>query len=360
MILDPAPSSGAGGKASVRGGVRQRLDVQRGQAMPSAMAVMLTDQQVTIDEIRGEVWRFEEQIVGVGQEVVVVGAGRRAQRSGVHGETTYRDPQATWVVLDGNELELLITDDNNLMKQGPQGVATDLEPRERWQGRNVVAPEASLVPLDEYEESLKSKAKAAKLAALGAIAVGGVVALALGIPALLRAMKDSPDPIVTPEQLVVLREITQSLRVGAYRSDDAWRTAFADRESVTATTAACTPLARLAKDAALPVAVVQRGGDLPAQSPRTTAQLAALELIEPGFAKVTADHYEEEVARATAARVLPLDILFEIDGERTILYLYDHDARRIACKSEVNEKLPRPNELPAGQLGSLRAGANGD
>lgn len=340
-------------------GTPRRLDVRRGQVMPSAMAVMLTDQQVTIEEIRGEVWRFEEQIVGVGQAVVVVGAGRRAQRTGVHGETSYRDPQATWVVLDGNELELLITDDKKLMKQGPEAVPTELAPRERWQGRNV-APEASLVPIDEYEASLRSKTKAAKLAAFGALAVGGVIALAVGVPAILRAMKDTPEPVVTPEQLAVLRDITQSLRVGAYRSDDDWRAALADRESVVASTAPCTPVTQLAKDAYLPVAVVERGGAMPAQSPRTTAQLAQLELVEPGFATLTADHYEEAVARANAARALPLDILFELDGERTILYVYNHDWRRIVCKSELDEKLPRPNVLQPGVLGSLRAVANGD
>ncbi len=339
-------------------GTPKRLDVQRGQAMPSAMAVMLTDQQVTIDEIRGEVWRFEEQIVGVGQTVVVVGAGRRAQRTGVHGETNYRDSQAAWVVLDGNELELLITDDKKLMKQGPQAVATDLDPRERWQGRNVVAPEASLVPLDEYEASLKSKKKVAVIAVFGAIALGFTIVV--GVPAIMRAMKGGPAPVVTPEQLAALREITQGYRVAAYRSDDAWRTELADRESVTATTAACAPVTRLAKDAFLPVAVVERGGSLPAQSPRTTAQLAAIELIEPGFEKVSAEHYQDEVARATAARALPLDILFEIDGDRTILYVYDHDAKRIVCKGEVNEKLPRPNVMPPPLLGSLRAVANGD
>jgi hypothetical protein len=339
-------------------GTPKRLDVQRGQVMPSAMAVMLTDQQVTLDEIRGEVWRFEEQIVGVGQAVVVVGAGRRAQRSGVHGETSYRDSQASWIVLDGNELELLITDDKKLMKQGPQGVPTDLEPRERWQGRNVVAPEASLVPIDEYEASLKSKKKVAVMAVFGAIALG--VTLVVGVPAILRAMKSKPAPVVTPEQLAALREVTQQYRVAAYRSDDAWRIALDDRESVVATEAACTPVMTLAKDEYIPVAVTNRHGGLPPQSPRTSAQLALLERIEPGFDKVTADHYEEELARARAARALPLDILFEIDGERTILYVYDHDAKRIVCKSEVDEKLPRPNELPPPLLGSLRAVANGN
>lgn len=334
-------------------GTPKRVDVQRGQVMPSAMAVMLTDQQVTIDEIRGEVWRFEETIVGVGQSVVVVGAGRRAQRAGVHGETSYRDPQATWVVLDGNELELLITDDNKLVKQGPRAAATDLEPRERWQGRTVVAPEASLVPLDEYEAKLKNKKKVALIAVFGAIALG--VTVVVGVPAIMRAMKGAPAAVVTPEQLAALRDITQSERVAAYRSDDAWRSALEDRESVTVTTADCAPLATLAADDYLPVAVVERGGVLPAQSPRTTAQLARIEPLEAGFAKVTAEGYLAEVERAKAARALPLDILFEIDGDETILYLYHHDAGRIVCKSVVAEKLPRPNALPPKLLGSLRA-----
>lgn len=338
-------------------GTPRRVDVRRGQIMPSAMAVMLTDQQVTIEEIRGEVWRFEEQIVGVGQTVVVVGAGRRAQRSGVHGESNYREAQATWVVLDGNELELLITDDKKLLNQGPQGAATDLEPRERWQGCNVVAPEASLVPLDEYEASLKGRKKVMLFAVLGAIALG--VTVVVGIPAILRAMKSAPAAVVTPEQLAALREITQQQRVSAYRSDDAWRSVLDERESVVASDAPCAPIAKLAADDALPVAVVTRGGALPAQSPRTTAQLAALERIEPGFEKVTADNYEAEVARAKAARALPLDILFETDGERTILYLYDHDVKRIVCKSVVDEKLPQPNELPKGLLGALRAVVDG-
>ena len=338
-------------------GTPKRLDVQRGQAMPSAMAVMLTDQQVTIDEIRGEVWRFEEQIVGVGQTVVVVGAGRRAQRTGVHGETSYRDSQAAWVVLDGNELELLITDDKKLSRQGPLAVATDLEPRERWQGRNVVAPEASLVPIDEYESSLKSKKKVAVFAVFGAIALGFTIVV--GVPAIIRAMKGDAAWAVTSEQLAALREITQAERVAAYRSDDAWRAALADRESVRASTDACMPVALLATDVYLPVAVVERGGSLPAQSPRTTAQLVQLEALEAGFANVAAEDYPYEVGVAHAARALRLDILFEIDGDRTILYVYDHDTKRIVCKGEVNEKLPRPNQLPPAQLGSLHAVANG-
>lgn len=334
-------------------GTPKRLDVQRGQVMPSAMAVMLTDQQVSLDELRGEVWRFEEQIVGVGQAVEVVGAGRRAQRTGVHGETNYRDSQAAWIVLDGNELELLITDDKKLMKQGPQAVATDLEPRERWQGRNVVAPEASLVPIDEYEASLKSKKKVALIAVFGAIALGFTIVV--GVPAIMRAMKGEPAPVVTPEQLAALREITQGYRVAAYRSDDEWRDVMAHRVRATAGTEPCTQIMRLAKDVYLPVAVVQYGGEPPAQSPRTSSQLAQLETLEAGFAKVTADHYQEEVARANAARAISLDIVFEIDGDATNLYVYDHDAKRIVCTSVVNEKLPRPNAMPPGLLGSLRA-----
>ncbi len=334
-------------------GAPKRVDVPRGHIMPSAMAVMLTDQQVSIDEIRREVWRFEETIVGVGQSVVVVGSGRRAQRAGVHGETSYRDPQATWVVLDGSELELLITDDKKLMKQGPQAVPTDLEPRERWQGRTVVAPEMSLVPLDEYEAKLKNKKKVAVMAVFGAIALG--VTVVVGVPAIMRAMKGSPPAVVTPEQLAALREITQSERVAAYRSDDAWRTALEDRDNVMATTADCAPLATLAADDYLPVAVVERNGALPPQSPRTTSQLAAIEPLEAGFATVAAEGYAAEIKRAAAARALPLDVLFEVDGEKTNLYLYSHDARRIVCKGVVDEKLPRSNALPPKLLTSLRA-----
>jgi len=334
-------------------GTPKRLDVQRGQVMPSAMAVMLTDQQVTIDEIRGEVWRFEEQIVGVGQTVVVVGAGRRANRTGTHGESNYRDAQATWVVLDGSELELLITDDKKLLKQGPQGVPTDLDPRERWQGRNVVAPEASLVPLDEYEASLKGKKKFALVAVFGAIALG--VTLVVGVPAIMRAMESKPAAKVTPEQLAALRDRAQAARVSAYRSDDAWREVMREREQVKTTDAPCKQVTQLSKDAAIPVGVVERGDGVGAQSARTVAQIAVLDRIEPGLANVKAEDYEAAVLRAKGAILPPLDILFEIDGDRTILYLYDHDAKRIVCKSEVPEKLPRPNELAPAMLGSLRA-----
>ncbi len=337
-------------------GTPKRLDVQRGQAMPSAMAVMLTDQQVSLDEIRSEVWRFDEQIVGVGQDVVVVGAGRRAQRTSVHGETSYREPQATWVVLDGNDLELLITDDKKLMRQGPAGVPTDLDPRERWQGRTAVTPEMSLVPLDDYEASLKGKKRFAMIAVFGVIALG--LTAVFGVPAILRAMKGTPPAEIQPEQLAALRAITQEYRVSAYRSDDAWGAAISAREEVIASAAPCAALAKLPAGAMVPIGTLTPSQRRLSQSPRTAEQLAVLEALEAEFPKLTADQYQDAVARATAARALPLDLVLDVDGDRASYFLYDHDAKRIVCRSEPGDPPPRATELPSSMLGTLRAVAN--
>lgn len=167
----------------------------------------------TLDEVRGKVHFVElRDTKGTVLAILSSARGKDAQRvTDLVGAFDPVPPAKLAGTLKTRGYLPLTSTGKKLMKQGPQAVATDLEPRERWQGRNVVAPEASLVP--------------------------------------------------------------------------------------------------------------KRGGELPGQSPRTSAQLALIDPLEAEFPRVAVDHYQEEVGRATAARALPLDILFEIDGDHTILYV---------------------------------------
>lgn len=344
--VDPALATVSAGKPRVQ-------VIQRGQAMPSRIAVMLAEQGVSLDEIRSETWRFEETMVAVDATVVVVGVGRRADRSLVHGERDYRASQATWVVLDGQELELLITDDKRLLRQGPEAVPTDLDPRERWQGRSVVAPEASLVPLDEYEAQLRGKRRLAWVGVVGGIAF--VATAAVAIPAVLRAMRRSDQPTtLTEAQVETLRGLTQQHRVAAYRSDDDWRKALLARDALTQGDAACTRIAALPSDAPIPIATI--GGELPPQSPRTTAMLRVLDALDAQFPSIGAEQFAEQRELASHPQVSPLEIWFEFTPEsRTIIWLYDHDARRILCRGEPDALgTDRPDVVPR-ELGALRA-----
>lgn len=327
--VDPALGTVSVGKPTIK-------VVHRGQALPSRMAVVLAEQGVSLDEIRGETWRFEETLVAVGANVVVVGAGRRADRSTGSGERDYRASQATWVVLDGQELELLVTDDKRLVQQGVQAAPTDLDPRERWQGRSVVTPEASLVPLDEYEAGLRSKRRLAWITVVGALAIGATVVF--GVPAVLRAMRheDPPDSL-SPEQVEVLRDITQRHRVAAYRSDDVWREAVLARDQLPIGETRCTLLGGASKDAAIPI--VQLDPDhLPPQSARTTEMVRILDQLDAGFPTVPAARFPEQLALANRPQVSPLELLLELgQGQGTVVWLYDHDANRIVCRGESDQ-----------------------
>lgn len=85
--VDPALGTVSVGKPLI-------VQISRGQVIPSSLAVMLAEQRVSLDELRTETWRFEQTMVAIDASVVVVGAGRRVDRSSVQGERDYRAAQS--------------------------------------------------------------------------------------------------------------------------------------------------------------------------------------------------------------------------------------------------------------------------
>jgi hypothetical protein len=341
-IVDPTLATVSVRKRTIR-------VIEKGQAMPSRLAALLAEHGMSIDELRNETWRFEETIAGVGATVVVVGAARRTDRSR-QGERDYRASHATQITLDGRDVELLITDNRQLLRRGPRADPTTLDPRERWQGPSVAEPEQESVPLDEYEQGLRAKRRRARIAVFGTLAIGMAV---LGVLA-VRGMPSHEPATLAPVQIATLRDLTQQQRIAARRSEDAWRQAFERRAHVTLTAAPCVRLAAVPIDTALPIASADRS-ELPASSPRTSKLLALLDERDRQFPSASEAQYDEQLQLATGAGVEPLDVVVERDGDSTILWLYDHDARRIVCRGEASQFSPSTLEVFPRDLGSLRA-----
>jgi hypothetical protein len=105
----------------------------------------------------------------------------------------------------------------------------------------------------------------------------------------------------------------------------------------------------------IPIAVIARDGELPQVSARTSAIIRELDKLDARFESIETARYEEELAIANVVHVSPFDLLLETDqDDHAILWLYDHDARRIVCRGELNAHMAT-GVLAPGALASLRA-----
>jgi hypothetical protein len=302
--------------------------ILRGRPMPSSIAVFLTANGLSLDELRDESFAIEEMILAPDTKVVVVGAGRLVQRGAVQGEADYRASQATWMSFDAQELELLVTDNRRLVAHAPAADPTPLDPRDIWEPRVQAAKDsASSISVDEYEGVLRAKQRLARITVIGALVL--VVGSAIGIPKLLAWQRETAPTTLADSELESLHDLTQHQRVTMYRSDDAWIRAMGDRWNITTGSAPCP-----AGD--VPVTTIADGGSLPPQSPRTDAMLRQLDALDARVFTAANGMYLPLFYEITRTQVSARDAL--IEGPHA--WLYDHDQNRIICAGDVDPKAP--------------------
>lgn len=383
VLIDPALATMSLGKTDTR-------IFNPGEMLPQGVATFLAAGGWSIEDMRRRERpiRLDETVLAIGRRVAAVGAGDSVERHGENGERNYRSAPVTWLLLDGRNTELLISDAKPLLRRTTRGdqMAANAWPRSAGHGlagdaatpgiasdsRSPIGGTEGVGP-DEFEARIRRRSRLARTASvlittvlIGIVAVK--IAFEVGLARLWTRSSDAPSPKLSDQQRAGIRQESDRQRVASYRSDDAWRVALrARRRATSASTDPCPAtavleqqLARSFKDsfseaspeAPFPLAAIEPDGEPPPKSPRTIAIVKALDTLEGQLVTAHAHEYETLRTRLMRKHAVAVDILVEIDRGpdrvRVSAWAYDHEAGRIACLGE--------REFPAGDLDTRSAG----
>ncbi len=367
------------------GGTETRI-FNPGELLPQGVATFLAASGWSIDDMRrrGSPIRFDQTMLAIGRRVAAVGAGSTVDRHGGDGDLDYRSPPATWLLLDGRNAELLISDakpllrgaarvDESAAKLWPRSVGSGLAApvTGTGSGRWVGGPKD--VGPDEFEARLRRRSHLARAASVVTIGLIGIVLVKIAFALGLARLWTTSAAMLTEQQRTTIRDEIDRQRVAAYRSDDAWRAALRTRRRPTSASADPCPatavlkqqLARSFKDsfseaspdAPFPLVPIGPDGEPPLKSPRTNAILAALDAVAQLLATAHANEYETLRARLMEAHVVPVDIVVELDRGPDRIHVwawaYDHAAGRIVCTGNgdfpgtISTQEPRGTPAPS-------------
>ncbi len=349
------------------GGTETRI-FNPGEMLPQGVATFLAASGWSIDDMRRRrsPIRFDETMLAIGRRVAAVGAGCTVDRHGRNRDLDYRAPPATWLLLDGRNAELLISDAKPLLRSATRvdASAAKLWPRSvgpgllaapgigTGSGRWVGGPED--VGPDEFEARLRRRSHLARAASFVTIGLIGIVLVKTAFALGLARLWTPSAPMLTEQQRTTLRDESDRQRVRAYRSDDAWRAALRTRRRATNASADQCPatavleqqrarsfkdsFSEASPDAPFPLFRIDPDSEPPLKSPRTNAILAALDTVAKLLATAHANEYETLRARLLETHVVPVDIVVELDrgpdGIRVWAWAYDHAEGRIVCSGD--------------------------